>query len=53
LQDDEVNRPLFRGVADAIMTKPDEEWLIVGSKVGLDKFSVLALELAPVLTGRI
>jgi hypothetical protein len=48
LRDMEANWPIFRGIADAIMTKPGEEWLILGKKdeVEGDKFGILALTLA-------
>jgi hypothetical protein len=54
LRDDTLNWPIFRAVADAIMTKPDEEWLIIGDKEeegehGFSAFTLIKKALPPTM----
>ncbi|WP_156361333.1 hypothetical protein [Sphingomonas sp. Leaf257] len=41
IRDPHASRPIFKAIAEAIETKPDDEWLIIGDKAkpnGLDVF---------------
>jgi len=41
MRDGHANRPIFKGIAEAIETKPDDEWLVIGDKAKPNDTDVL------------
>lgn len=53
MRDGHANRPIFKGIVEAIETKPDDEWLIIGDKAKPNDVDVLKEIRASLPAGRV